>query len=239
MKRSYTDATATTLDSQSTLLDMPTYASSGSRYKRRRWSAKLRIPRAVAPGAGGNKCLIALTNTGDYNLTADVAKTFSFDTANVYVNGSSAAIGGANEVAAVFEYMRIHKVEMTILPAANSLAYNDQNLGSGQSNIPYVYTAIDYSDDDAPTLSEIRQNHTLRLDSLDKPIKRTFYPRLDGSNGVIDVGSNARNHFMKSGNTSTQRWHGIKIFIDMNNEVWTYGQVRIAMKIYFECMQSK
>lgn len=235
MKRTYSDLTTYESQTQS----MPGNAASGSRYKRRRWTSRLRIPRSVAPGAGGNKCIIALTNTGDYNLTADVARTFSFDTANVYVNGSAAAIGGASEVAAVFEYMRIHKVEMTILPAANSLAYNDQNLASGQTNIPYVYTAIDYSDDDAPTLAEMRQNHTLRLDSLDKPIKRTFYPRLDGSNGVIDVGSNARNHFMRSGNTSSQRWHGMKIYIDMNNEVWTYSQVRICMKVYFECMQSK
>jgi len=200
---------------------------------------KYRIARPVGPGACGNRCIIPLTCGFNFDLTADVARGFAFDTSNFYVGGGINPIPGAAEVQAVFSMMRIHKVEMTILPKANVLAYNDQSLSSGQTNIPYVYHAIDYQDGNNPTITEIQQNPTCKTNSLDKVIRRTFYPRIEGSNGVIDVGQNRRNIFQESGVTSTQKYHGIKLYIDMNSEVWTYGGLRVVFKVYFECMQSK
>jgi len=158
----------------------------------------------------------------------------------MYAGGGVNAVPGVTEIHAVFGMMRVHKVEMTILPAANSLDYNNQTLGSGTTNIPYVYHAIDYQDGNNPTLAEIRTNPTCRVDSLSKPIKRTFYPRLEGSNGIIDLSNIARrNLFQEAGQPSSQKYHGIKVYIDMNNQVWTYGQVRISFKIFYEVRQSK
>jgi len=200
---------------------------------------KLRVPRAMVPGAGGNRCIISLTVDIDFPLTADWAKAFSFDTLNLYSSGTAIAIPGASQVASVFSMARIHKVEMSIIPAATGLDYTAQTLSSGVTNIPYVYTAIDYDDNDTPSIAELQNNATCKVVSLNKIIKTSCYPRLEGSNGIIDVGMNRKSIFMKTGAASTQKWHGIKVYIDCANEVWTYGGGRVSFKVYFECMQSK
>lgn len=199
------------------------------------------IPRSIGIPKD-NRCTIPLTITRSFDLTADIASLFEFDARNLHILGTQAgsyAVPGAAEVAAVWDLMRVAKVEMTILPAANVLAYNDQTLSSGQTNIPYVYHAFDPVGNVAPTLSSIQQLSTFRSASLAKGIKRTFYPRLEGSNGIVDVGINRKNLFEKSTSESTQKWRGISLLVDLQNEVWTYGSFRVLFKVYYECMMSK
>lgn len=235
----------TDIESQSQPSRMPSlkrtrssYASRSRVAKRPRYSTP-RIPRMSRPGAGGNTTLISLTHRYDFGLLADVALGFSFDTRGVYINDVFDDTLGASELHAVYDMMRVAKVEISILPAATGLDYNDQSLSSGRTNIPYCYDAVDFNDGALPTLTEMEQNNTCRTSVFNRIIKRTIYPRLEGANGVIDVGSNVKNMFMKSGNASTQRWNGWKFYLDMKEEVWTYGLGRVSFKIFYECMQSK
>lgn len=201
---------------------------------------KLRVPRMSRPGAGDNRCIIPLTTSIDFDLTADYAAAFAFDTVGYTVNGgANVAIGGTDQIANVFEMTRIQKIEMTILPNATDLGYNNQTLATGTTNIPYVYTAVEYNDTITPTLAILSQNPTMKIGSFNKVIRRTFYPRLEGANGLIDIGSNQKNIFQKTGTSSSQEWHGIKVLIDMKNVVWTYGGGRVTFKVFYECMQSK
>lgn len=202
-----------------------------------RGSAINKSANMALPGA---RVTIPLTLQYDFDLTADVALSFAFDTTGYYVNGGTVqTIAGLSELATVFEMARIAKVEVSILPAATGLDYSAQTLSSGATNIPWVYTAVDYNDTATPTRDEMTSNQTCRTDIFNKVIKRTFFPRLEGSNGLIDVGRNAQNEFMKLGNSSTQKWNGFKVFMDEKVQVWSYGSGRCTMKVFFECMQSK
>ena len=199
------------------------------------------IPRSIGVPAD-NRCTIPLTSFIDFELTADVSSNFSFDSTNIYcigTNSSTQSIPGAADVAAVFDLMRVAKVEVTILPAATDLAYNNQSLSSGQTNIPYVYHAFDPVGTAALSGPQIRQLATVKMDSLNKPIRRTIYPRLEGGNGIVDVGINRKNLFEKSGNESSQRWRGFGLHIDMDSVTWTYGTLRVNFKVFYECMSSK
>jgi len=210
-------------------------AKSAKRYKRAGGKAKSTIP-----GSGSNRCIIPLIVNYDMALTTDPAKGFAFDTTNYYIDGGAGvAINGATDIAAVFDMARIQKIEVTLMPAANSLDYNNQTIGTGVTNIPYVHTAVDYNEAGQPTLAEIQSNPTCTTGLLDKVFRRTYYPRLEGSNGVIDVGVNRNNIFMSTAAASTQKWNGFKVYIDMKTQVWTYGTCRISFKIFYECMQSK
>lgn len=211
--------------------------ASRSGTKRRAFVA--RIPKRLAPGAGSNRVIIPLTISTQFDLTADPAYGYNFDTVAMYRNGSSLTIPGAAEMATVFDLARIWKVEISILPAATGLDYSAQTVGSGATNIPYVYDAVDYNEGALPTREELEQNPTLHVNVFNKVIRRTIYPRLEGANGVIDVGTNVKNQFMKTGAVSTQKWNGWKFFMDMQSVVWTYGTGRITFKIFYECMQSK
>lgn len=217
----------------------PSYGRGAALGKKRKMSSY--IPRSIGIPKD-NRCTIPLTMVRNFELTADVASLFQFDTQSLHVIGTGAgtyAIPGATEVAAVWDLMRVAKVEMTILPSANMLSYNDQTLGSGQTNIPYVYHAYDPVGTAAPTNSSISQLSTMRVSSLAKPIKRTIYPRLEGSNGIVDVGINRKNLFEKSTSESTQLWRGLSLLVDMENVVWTYSIMRVVFKIHYECMMSK
>jgi len=200
---------------------------------------KLAIARPP-PGFGSDRALIPLTFDINFDLTADYAASFAFNTVGYTINGgANVLIGGTEQIEKVFEMSRIAKIEMTILPAATELAYNNQTLATGATNIPYVYTAIDYNDTTTPSTAILKQNPTVRMDTFNKVIRRTFYPRLEGANGLIDTGANQRNLFQKNGTSSSQEWHGIQVYLDMRNVVWTYGGGRICFKVFYECMQSK
>lgn len=194
-------------------------------------------------GGRGNKAIIPLMVQATYPLTTDIDASFKWDTFSLHATTTSTTavtIPGASELRAIWELMRIHKVEVTILPFADSLDYNNQTLSSGSTNIPFVYTAIDYVDPDGSRgFSQIRQNPTVRVDLLNKPIRRTVYPRLEGSNGIVDVGVNRRNLFSQSDVSSSQKWNGFMLYIDNVNVNWTYGNVRVEFKVFFECMNSK
>lgn len=237
----------TTQETQETQESMPGYArkrkasssSSSKPYKRARPGVS-RVPRTLAPGGNANSCIIPLTVDRTFDLTADFARGFSFGCEFMTESaGAQITIPGAAELATVFSLMRIHKVEVTILPSATGLDYNAQTLSSGVTNIPYVYEGVDYQSYAAPSLSVMQQNPTCRTHILNGPIRRTIYPRLEGANGVVDIGSNARNIFKRSNAGSSQLWYGWKLYIDMANQVWTYGSGRISFKIFYECMQSK
>lgn len=202
-------------------------------------SAYRRIPRTISSRNPGQRTLVALCGSSNFPMTADIAQAFSFDMSGFYTNGTLRTISGLSELVAVYDMLRVMKVEFTLLPAANSLDYANQTLASGQTNIPFIYHAVDYNDETTPTLTEMQSNPTNKVDRADKILKRTVYPRLDGSNGVIDVGSNHKNLFMRSNASSTQKWFGFKIFLDMLQQVWTYGQLTVQCKVYYECMQSK
>lgn len=132
------------------------YASSGAGSKRSRLSIT-RIPRNSRPGSGGNRTIIPLSASYNFDLTADPAYAFAFDTQKYYVNeGAGVAINGATEVASVYDMMRIAKIEFTIVPAATSLDYANQTLSSGATNIPFVYDAVDYNDGAIPSLAEMQ-----------------------------------------------------------------------------------
>ena len=241
MKREF--SVYTDQETQATFPEMSNASyRSRSGFKKRRFSksAGLRrtVPRAIS-SSGGNGCIVPLTVDADFSLTTDIAKGFAFDTGYMYASGTGYAIPGASELQAVFSMLRIHKIEMTIIPGATGLDYSAQSITTGVTNIPYVYHAIDYQNGDTPTLSEMRQNVTCKTDSMNKVIRRTCYPRLEGTNGIIDVSANRKNLFMEAGETSTQKWHGFKVLLDCAQQVWTYGQCRFVFKIYFECRQSK
>lgn len=207
-------------------------STSAARPKRARYTKVARPLRTTG-------AIIPITVDHDLDLTADPNIAFSFDTENYYYNGTQAAVAGAADIAAVYDNIRIQKVEFTILPSATGLDYSAQTLSTGSTNIPYVYHAIDYNDNNAPTIAGIRQLGSCRTDSLNKVIRRTLYPRLEGSNGVIDMSTNYRNLFVRSGAASTQRWNGFKLYADMRTVVWTYGTVRVSMKIFYECKSSR
>lgn len=220
-------------------LEMParkrTRYASGSRYK---WGTKPKsLTNRTLPS---QRTIIPLIADHTIDLTADPAFSYSFDTQGFYTNnGSARLVQGLDHVRDVYDLMRVYKVEFTILPAATDLALNNQTLATGVTNIPYLYTAVDYNDPNTPTISEIRQNPTSKVALFNKVHRRTIYPRLEGGNGVIDVGNNSKNIFLRSTASSSQHWNGLKLYIDMENVVWTYGSGRVSMKIYYECMQSK
>lgn len=219
-------------------------SSSGS-YKKRKTSST--IPRSL-PLVRDNRCTVPLTVTKDAPLTADIDALFAFSNRAIVfegsgIGGTSVVIPGADELATCFDLVRLAKVEVTILPAATDLALNDQTLSSGTTNIPWVYEAFDPIGDRASggtTLDDVQQLATCRTHLLNKPIKRTIYPRLEGSNGIVDVGVNRKNLFQQSGNIgSTQRWRGWRVRIENESVNWTYGQVRFTFKCFFEVMCSK
>jgi len=217
------------------------YASGSRSVKRARVPSVPRNLRSFGI-SNSNRCVVPLTVNHTISLTADPAYRYSFSTLEAYRNGTSfTTIPGAAELAVVFDLLRLMKIEMTILPAATDLEYPNQTLSTGTTNIPWVYTGFNATGDStqAPSLDSIQQNPSCQTSILNKVTKRTFYPKLEGSNGLVDVGVNDRNRFMKSNVSSSQLWHGIEVFMDMNTAVWTYGTVRISFKLFFECMNSR
>lgn len=207
----------------------------------RKYVVPTRVPRGISRYSPGQRTVIPLTANHTFSLTTDFLGAYAFDLNNVFFNGTGTPIGvdGLTEVRNVYDMMRVMKVEITVLPAANVLDYANQTVGTGATNIPYCYTAFDYNDNNTPTIAELMQNPTVRIDSFSKPIRRTLYPRLEGSNGIVDLGQNYKNIFQRSGASSTQAWYGFKIALDMNSVTWNYGLVRVVMKIFYECAQSK
>jgi len=237
-KRTFSDA----FESQTTELvpysqpeRMPSYASRLGSKKRGKFGRTSYKPMARRGFPKYNSVTIARTVNYDVDFTADVAHGFGFSSTNLWVNGtSSTAIPGASELTALFDLIRIAKVEVTLLPGCDSLNYANNSLSSGTRNIPYVYTAYDPNDSGNPSLSDIQQNNTCKTDSFNKVIKRTIYPQMTvGSQLLTDIGQNRRNIFVKSGVDSP--WFGYKVYMDLQSVALTYDIARISFKIFYEC----
>lgn len=193
--------------------------------------------RYKAPSSSYNRTIISQTVDFDYDLTVDFTAGFSFSGQSLFRNGVSVAnYTDASSIAALYDLCRVHKVEMTILPGNSDFDYNNNGLSSGARNIPYLYTCIDYTDSANPALSEVKDNSTCQVARLDKVYRRTFYPRAP-SNNIVDMGTNRLNVFSQA-NTTIQ-YQGIKIYIDLAQQVWTYNIGRISFKVFLELRCTK
>lgn len=199
------------------------------------------VPRSRAMVKANQTALLPLIHSHEFSFAADPILAFQWDQQNIYINGSAFAVGGTSEISAVFELVRIKKVEVTIMPAANSLDYANQTITTGQTNIPYMYTAVDYANPTLSlTLASIKQNPTCKMHSFDKTIKRTFYPRCQRDSDLVDVGMNDKNLFMRANSSTNQvKWNGFQICGDLSSQPWTYGGGRVDFKIYYECIMSR
>lgn len=201
-----------------------------------------RAPLRVGVGPKSNSCIIPITTQYDMDLTADPVYSFQFDENKLFVNGTGITVTGASDLNNIFELIRVQKVEIMMLPAATDLAYDRQTLATGATNIPWVYEAVDYIDPvNGASLVQVKQNPTCRTHLMNKPYKRTIYPKMvNGSDSTVDVGKNQRNLFKRSNsNDDDTVWNGYIFSADMKDVVWTYGQVRLSFKIYYECVMSK
>lgn len=221
------------------LPDMP----SVKRYKKSASKRRYKFSKRTAEVAGkgsSNSCIIPCTVDYDYDLTADPAHGFGWSASNLWVNGVSVTpISGASDLAAVFDCVRVAKVEITIMPGCDSLDYGTNTVTTGTRNIPYVYEAFDPNDSTNPSIANMRELATTRTHMLNKVIKRTIYPTLvEVSGGIVDLGKNQKNIFVTSG-TNSQQWCGWKFYADMFNTALTYAIGRISFKVFYECRQSR
>lgn len=214
--------------------------SDGNRLATKRRSV---IPRTLKSRALNARNVHVLSGNASFALDGDLGISFSWDTAACYINRSTGlttqTVTGLTELSSVYEMIRLAKVEMLILPPANTVDYIDQNSAGTRTIIPIVYMAPDYNDGDVPTRDTMLQEPALKTNVCDKVLRYNFYPKLEGSNGLIDVGSNQKNIFMQASVTSTQKWHGFKVFFDMNSVFWPNSNVTVQYKLYWECMHTK
>jgi len=188
-----------------------------------------------------NSCMIPLTTRIDWTINNIARANFTFDCQNIYIDGGSNTspgtnpINGATELSPVFHLSRVAKVEMTFVPSSNG---NDYSSGSLVA-VPVLGTASNYISGTVQAQADMMQKPDFRSDMLTKQIKRTFYPRLEGSNGIVDVGVNRRNLFEATSSGSTQRWRGCDVFIDPVNGVSTNQICTIYVKVFLECMASR
>jgi len=182
--------------------------------------------------ARSNSCIISRSVAYDVDFSTDVAKGFGFSPTKLWVNGTSTqSIAGASDLQ-MFDLVRVVKVEVTILPNMNVLTYA---VGSVK-NIPYVYHAYDPNDSTNPSLSEMEQMSTLKIDSLDHIIRRTIYPNLPSySTYMVDVGKERKNQFVPP--ALDNPWFGYKCYADMTGLGAADG-FRFAFKIFYECRAS-
>lgn len=204
-------------------------------------SAIVAAPRSKQFTKTGQRAIIPLVANYDYSLTTDPSLSFSFDNRGYYINGTFNAIGGATDINSVYELMRVMKVEFTILPATNGLDYSAQTLSTGVSNIPYIYRAFDYNDpDNGRTLAQIQQNPSCYISRADRVQRFTLWPKIQGTSTLVNTGMEDRNQFLQSTQSaSNSKWNGCVIYLDMVNEVWTYGSGRVVMKVFYECLSSR
>ena len=213
-------------------------SSSSGRGKRPKFSVSR--PRGTPSSATG-RAIIPLTKNFDFDFTADPSIALQFGHNGVKINNSAEAVQGLDSLAAVFELIRVHHVEITVMPSANKLDYDRQTLATGVTNIPYMYEAVDYVDPNGSrTLGQIQQNASCKTHLFDKPFKRTLYPRLQGTSEVVDMGKSGNQQFMQSDNSGSNTiWNGFVMYGDMVNQVWTYGSGRIVCKIFYECCMTR
>jgi len=206
----------------------------GSRALTTRGYSKSTVPRSIR----SNTCIIPCIVDYDANLTADPAIGFGWSPNALWVNGSSySVIPGTTDLAAVFDLMRVVKVEVTILAGANSLDYANNTVTTGSRQIPWVYDCYDPNSGGNPSLAEVRENATCKTNLLAGAIRRTIYPNLGQYGQTINVGAGASTTFVPS--IVDLPSFGWKVYIDMSQQVWTYNILRFSFKVFYECRSSK
>lgn len=224
---------------------MPGY---GRAFKRRRtakfsrvsYKPKASIPRSIGLPAN-NSCIIPLTSKIDWTINNIARANFTFDCQNIYIDGGSNTspgtrpINGAAELLPVFHLGRVHKVEFTFVPSSNVIDYST---GSSVA-VPVLGTASNFISNTAQAQVDIMQKPDFRSQMLSKQVKRTFYPRLEGSNGIVDVGINRKNLFEAMSTTSSQKWRGCDVFVDPVGAVSTNQIMTIYIKVFLECMATR
>lgn len=191
-----------------------------------------------APRTSFNKTMVATTVDYDVEFTADVSHGFGFSPTHLWVNGvSTTAYVDAAGWQSMFDLIRVHKVEMTILPGNNYLGYGTNTLSTGQRNIPYGYCATDLNSGGNPSLNGIRERSDCETFSLDRMYKRSFYPRLFASDYVTDVGANRKNLFVPV--SADLPWYGVLLYLDLKTVALTYDVCRISFKVYVELSSSR
>lgn len=222
--------------------------SDGRAIKRRKTSRSSKLsykfkasPRRSIGLPANNSCIIPLTTKINWTINNIARANFTFDCQNIYIDGGSntspgaIAINGGTELLPVFHLGRVHKVEFTFVPSSVS---NDYSSGSLVA-VPVLGTCSNYISNTAQAQVDIMQKPDFRSQMLTKQIKRTFYPRLEGSNGIVDVGTNRRNLFEALSSTSTQKWRGCDVFVDPVNGVSTNQVMTIYVKVFLEVMATR
>lgn len=207
----------------------------GKKFKRGNY-----VSRRIPPVVKSNTCIIPLVVDYDHTFTADLALGVGFSQGYLYVNGSqSTAIPGATDIQALFDLMRVMKVEITMLPGSASLDIANNTVGTGTRNIPYVYDCFDPNSGGNPSLPEMRESATTLVRSFDRMLKRTIYPNVGfNTGGLVNVGQSRRDLFMNSTGTDVAAY-GWKCLMDLYNTALTYVVCRISFKVYYECRNSK
>lgn len=214
-----------------------TYSTSSSYVpaKRGKYPPKpRRIPRAPRT----NIAIVKRCVYYDATLNVDLAAGFGFSPTNLWVNGaSSTAITSASDMTNMYEFVRIKKVDMIITPYANVHEYTVDTVTTGARNIPIIYHCEDKSDSDVPNINSLLQEDTLKVDMLDKVIKRTIYPKYNmyaSGGNFININRNAA--WVLTGSDVPS--FGIKMYVD-TLVANTYSGLRVNFVITYECKDAK
>lgn len=203
-------------------------------------SKKRKLTRQITPAGGfssrvsrpirSNSIFISRTVDLDLDFASDATKGFGFSPQYLVVNGVlTTLIPGSSTMISMFDLVRIVKVEMTVIPSYDSLDWGNTS-AAAVKNLPYFYHAFDANDGTNPSLADMRSNSTTRTDVLNKPIRRTFYPRLLNANSIIS--ETAVRSWSKSDQNNI--WYGVKTYADCISTFNSGAFARYSFKITYE-----
>jgi hypothetical protein len=171
-----------------------------------------------------------------YNLSfaADPSYGFGFSPTNLWVNGaSSTAVAGVSEISALFELVRVAKVEIIYLPGCKSLPWSDNTVTTGTRNIPWVYEGFDPHVSTTPTVAGLLEQGNVVIRSADDMFRKTIYPVLLDDAGVVPTAVVNKHTFICTGvDTPANGWNFIA---DLDSVALTYDIGVIFFKIFYEC----
>jgi len=202
-----------------------------SAYKRRRTYPKGYTTKSMVrykQPSSFNKTIIATVVEYDTTIATDIQFGFGFSPTDLWVNGTS-TLAYPTSVSGIWDLVRVVKVEVTVMMSSNSKEVN-----SVGSMLPYCLDAFDPNSGTA-SFASIRQNSTCQIFRADAVRKRTIYPNLLQSSGVVDVGRNRKNMFVGAG--QDQPWYGYHFCLDTNIAM-SDQPIRFAFKVFLECRGS-
>lgn len=144
----------------------------------------------------------------------------------------------------LFDLYKINKVQIKILPLANSSEINQTGVGPGQSALPLLYIAPnrDYYVPAPSSVADIVNDDGVRVIRLERPTTLTLkYPRpavVDASGNAIQYGimPNFLSQWLTTGgnaqslNQSDVPYYGFRWFCENNNS--TAFTPRIVVKLF-------